>query len=148
MKPRPLLVGETNPHSPHPDDALYPYPPGSAGGRLCRLLRLPASQYVETFDRVNLIGFRQPWTKARARFAAPVILDRFPATTVVFMLGAKVAEAFSMQHVRLWGSFDVERDRVTTTFVRLPHPSGRCREWNDPRSEQRLRRTVRRHLKP
>lgn len=51
----PILVGEANPYSSHPDFALYPDPPYSAGGRLCRLLlQMDTDDYLLAFERVNL----------------------------------------------------------------------------------------------
>ncbi len=63
---RPLLVGEANPLSADPRYALYPAPPGSTGGRLCRLvLGLSKKDYIGRFDRVNLCA--GPWRVREAR---------------------------------------------------------------------------------
>jgi len=56
---RPLLVGLHNPYSGHPDDALVPFPPGSSGERLLRLIqdvdpRFSEDDYYRAFDRTNL----------------------------------------------------------------------------------------------
>lgn len=41
------------------------------------------------------------------------------------------------------GPFCTSRDEDSpTTFVLLPHPSGLCREWNDPSAVTRARRVL------
>jgi hypothetical protein len=142
---RPLFVGEANPRSSHPRMALFPWPRNSAGGRLAALLDVTAREYLMLFERVNL--FPSPpsaWSTVAAARAAGTVLGGFPDTTLVLMLGARVAAAFGMADLPLWHSRMRQRSRVRTRFVRLPHPSGRSRTWNDPVAQRALRRTLRR----
>ena len=143
-----LLVGESNPHSRHPRHALYPLPPNAAGGRLARVLGLSARDYLRTFpDRRNLFTGSAKWSAPGARDAADEVLRTAPLGAVLVLLGAKVAAAFGvdyrttlflprMAHV----GTDVPRRRVVLV---LPHPSGLCREWNDPHTAARVREALR-----
>jgi hypothetical protein len=134
---RSLLVGELNPYGVDPRFALYPGPAGSAGHRLCeKVLDLTPKQYIGLFDRVNLCSSK--WSVAEARREAEHILseNRWP---VIVLLGRKVSTAFGLGDsvpftVRTLG------DRKVAI---LPHPSGRCREWNDPSSFVNARTVLR-----
>ena len=134
---RPLLVGEANPHSVDPRHALWPTPPGAAGGRLMRALGMSRGDYLGTFDRANLF-IRPPakWSVAAARARAEELLKRADGAVIV-LLGARVASAFGAAHL---AEFTIGPDLSgRQTFARLPHPSGRCRAWNEEGAEQRLR---------
>lgn len=129
---RPLLVGEVNPLSPDPRLALYPDPPGCAGANLCfRVLGFESARaYLRTFDRVNLCVGR--WTLRVARERAAVISRDHEGP--VILCGSRPCEAFGVPFV----PFTVDTSRERGLYV-LPHPSGRCRVWNDPGSAERAR---------
>lgn len=134
---RPLLVGELNPYGSDPRRALAPLPPGAAGGRLCKVLGMSPKEYLKAFDRANLcVG---DWDDDRARDRARSLL-RSPRAGFV-LLGAKVCRAFGVAFDPFTVSGDVGDRGI---FVVLPHPSGRCRLWNDPASAERARELVRR----
>lgn len=127
VEARAVLVGEDNPYGPSPDMALYPAPEGSAGWRLCVLiLMLQRADYLRRFARVNLCDGLWSTREARAR-AAELAATGVP----VVMLGAKVSAAFGRS-----AQEPFTRDGL---FYRLPHPSGRCRVWNDPGAFGRAR---------
>jgi hypothetical protein len=65
---------------------------------------------------------------------------------VFVLLGARVAAAFDMEDLPLWKSKYVLTRHGVLKFIRLPHPSGRCREWNDKNSRARARRAMSPHL--
>lgn len=124
-----LLVGEANPYSLDPHDALLPEPRGAAGDRLRRLLEMTDEEYLATFARINLC--RRTWDRARAREKAARILAEWPDPVV--LLGRKVAAAFELafepfsRHGRL---------------LVLPHPSGLNRMWDAPGVRARGRDAV------
>jgi hypothetical protein len=132
---RPLIVGEHNPYGSDPHFALYPAPAGSAGARLAVILAMRRGQYLEAFDRVNLLT-RDRWSLPLAREAAARLAHRRRV-----LLGAKVCAAHGVDFAPFhrvagdgwWG-------------VVLPHPSGRCRIWNDAGSSDLARAAVRKLL--
>ena len=143
-----ILVGESNPHSADPRHALYPLPTNAAGGRLARALGLSARDYLRVFpDRRNLLPPKTKWSAPLARRGADDVLRAAPPGAVLVLLGARVSAALGvdyrsglylprMAHV----GADVPRRRVVLV---LPHPSGRCREWNDPQTAERVRSALR-----
>lgn len=124
---RPLLVGEANPYGADPDFALYPAPQRSAGYRLAtQILGLSRSQYLDTFDRVNLCPME--WSMKVARRRADELCQS--DYEVFVLLGAKVTSAFLPGK---WEPFRIE-EHCSGTFVILPHPSGLSRGWDRPDS--------------
>lgn len=113
--------------------ALYPLPAHAAGGRLCSILGISPRFYLRKYQRANLLE-EGKWSRLAARLSASVILTKTTARRFV-LLGAKVADAFRVP----FEPFRVHRVLSWPTLV-LPHPSGRCRIWNDPESTQRARR--------
>lgn len=127
---RPLLVGELNPHSARRDRALAPLPRGAAGDRLRKVLGMTDREYLRAFVRTNLCWRR--WSRRQARREATVIARTWPGPVV--LLGQKVAAAFGLEYRPL------TRDG---RFLVVPHPSGRCRAWNDPTVGNAVRQLVR-----
>lgn len=139
---KPLLVGEHNPYGSHPEFALYPEPERSAGGRLCRLvLALDPDEYLERFDRANLCT--GSWNlRAAADEAARLRLEAAnTGRRTIVLLGAKVCTAFGVA----FDPFTVVpgAGHPDPWLVRLPHPSGLSRGWNEPGAFERARATLR-----
>ena len=128
MTERVLLVGESNPHSSDPRYALWPRPVGATGDRLCKILCIDAAAYLRTYDRVNLCTSR--WNARDARDITSGLHHR-----VRILLGCKVAEAHGIKD---WVPFQIY-DLGSCRALALPHPSGRCRYWNDPEASHRAR---------
>lgn len=133
---RPLLVGESNPYSDDPEFALYPFPRGAAGSRLKDILGMTNAEYLATFDRANLMPNRLKWDLKAARARAIAL----PHTRRI-LLGSRVCQAHLIQ-------FDVFepyyfRDGQALVF---PHPSGRCRIWNDRTNIDRARAALKEFL--
>lgn len=134
-----VLVGELNPLSSHPSDALVPWPNGCAGHRLMRILGLEEPDYL-AIARLNLCSGR--WSRDSANLRANWLVNQHVGRDdVLVMLGRKVAGAFCYQlpsfthEVRDYGL--IEKNELT--LVSLPHPSGLCRAWNDPGATERAR---------
>lgn len=132
-----LFVGENNPQSVLEREALWPHDTHASGSRLMKILGLSWSQYVSCW-RTNLCPGEETWDSKNAihRGVKLIELESPPWSTVVF-LGSKVQKLALPRDVR---PENFER-RIHTgafrpiNFVSLPHPSGLCREWNDPESE-------------
>lgn len=143
---RPLLVGEDNPYGADPYFALFPEPQRSAGWRLAvEILGLSRARYLRTFDRVNLCSGR--WSARDARVKALGILEDSSRDDII-LLGRKVAEAFEVALGLVAGElrpFTTAR-HAYRDIICLPHPSGRCRVWNEAGAVERARALMARYL--
>jgi hypothetical protein len=140
------LVGEHNPYGSSPYFALYPSPPGCAGWRLCKILGMAEDEYIEAFERRNLLS-QERWSVPVARKAAADLRRELREDgDALVLLGARVARAFgydftpgvvyARQHTNQGPV--VEYDVLVT-----PHPSGLSRQWNDPTMRATVRDAVR-----
>lgn len=126
---RPLLVGMNNPLSRHPDDALYPEPPGCTGHRIWRLLApMTQEEYLERYDRTNLVE-GLAWSSERARLNSGRILDLMPGRRTI-ILGAETQAALGYRKLERMAWHPCARGK----FLLMPHPSGRNTWFNDPRN--------------
>lgn len=132
---RPLLVGEQNTLSDDPRFALYPRPRGRADDRLRRVLGLTDFEYLCAFNRVNLLPKGARWKAGAARNRAETLSVLYGGSVV--LLGARVANAFDL---------DYRPFTRVGRFYMIPHPSGRCRLWNEPGSARRARLLVERAM--
>jgi hypothetical protein len=127
-RPRTWLVGESNPYGSDPDHALYPYPPGCSGARLCAFLGLSDDEYLGRFERRNLLS-QARWSAPAARRAAALLLAEVGDGDRLVLLGAKVAQAFRFDfrpltihdqaYAHLTGG-----DQIHVRVLLAPHPSG------------------------
>jgi hypothetical protein len=153
-----LLVGEDNPQSSAPEDALYPYPIGCAGHNFAEnIADVGMARHLATW-RTNLCNPAWSAKAAAERARQLVVADGVPWRTIV-MLGVKVARAFGsglkmynglsyvfepftsgrVLHRVRENSSPAKADLDWITLVSLPHPSGRCRVWNDAGQVHRAR---------
>lgn len=143
-----LIIGMNNPLSMDPRHALYPHPPGCAGWNLHRKMDqamepeggFPRHEYVDIFDRVNLV--RGDWNDGKAvAKAAQYLKDAAKEDGVgrrnVVLLGSKVVRSFRVAGADMeqyeqfrWRCPPIQRPLYM--WARIPHPSGRSRAWNDP----------------
>lgn len=139
------VVGEDNPYGSDPRYALYDEPERSAGARLRRLVfGVRRTTYHRRTRRLNLCDPRWSAPAARAR-AAELLADRSAGEARVFvLLGRKVAAAFGLDaHPPFSVVLAPDEDGAFWPCVLLPHPSGRCREWNEPGAHERARALLR-----
>lgn len=150
--PRAWLIGESNPYQSGEDHGfdLYPLPPHSAGGRLCsKILGLTVEEYLERFERRNLLNGVSRWSVPAARVAADKLLAEHPDGDALVLLGARVTAAFGRAFDGLfepcvaWVGTSAPRERRVLV---LPHPSGLSRAWHDPTAIPRTRAAVERLL--
>lgn len=148
---RPVLLAMNNPVSSNPAHALYPYPPGCAGHRVHEMLReemarrgrphVPSrSEYLAAFDRRNVLS-KPVWSQREARASGREVLRSLSHRTVV-VLGAQTLQALGLPRGPWgewaeWDAGDLLAPRgdlsASVRYCLLPHPSGRCREYNYPR---------------
>jgi hypothetical protein len=140
---RPLLIGMDNPVSQRPEHALYPHPVGCTGWRLwkmvCLVREMERHQYCAQLERMNLVT--GSWNMAVARKAAADLLfsGRLDDRNMC-LLGTDVWRAFGLPlAVPACGS---HRAGSTTTFYRVPHPSGRNLWYNDVQNRRQVGRLI------
>lgn len=148
---KPVLLGMNNPHSTDPARALGVRPAHASGHRLWSLLweagfrREPIvdvqpNQYEDGFDRYNLLDEEvfdpTRFTAEREKF----ILDKL-ASRVVIMCGTNVPRALRLEykgfHLKPTPAIIPGMGKSFTYYV-IPHPSGLCREYNDPDMRARV----------
>jgi uracil-DNA glycosylase len=158
VEPFGIIVGEA-PGPGQPDGSVFT---GPSGDRLTRLLGRPWRRCLVGY---NLLGNRQRLGPGGSEFpareaaaAARVLADASPwfgGGRAVLLAGKRVAAAFGLREPEY---FRVERIRIdrwtsgggadmwerSVVAVVVPHPSGRCRWWNDPRNRRRASRWFRR----
>lgn len=111
-------------NNPQGREALDPGITNSAGWRLWRLSNLPLQDWLDRTQRVNLLdpGPLPKDYRRRAAVRGAYIGGLVRARTVV-LLGNDVSIAVGHEAAPL---------RWSGTWVAIPHPSGRCRFYNDP----------------
>lgn len=119
-----------NPLSVDPRYALFPAPANCTGYRLWKMLQsrdptITRKQYLDGFDRRNVLS-QLRWDGEAAGAAADLIASVLRGR-VVLALGDSVRKALGaprlLLHPQEWRG---------VTLRQLPHPSGRCRWYNDP----------------
>lgn len=125
-----VLIGMNNPLSRNPDYALWPAPVNCTGWRIWKMLdeRAPVDpmDYTSGFERINLCS-KAHWDRAMARRRAEKLLPTLEGRTAI-VLGAAVRDAFKLPPLLVEPV--VSRG---VTWRQLPHPSGRCRWYNNPK---------------
>lgn len=127
---RPVLIGMNNPHSERPEAALLPHPRGCAGWRLWRMVSdvcgVSRARWCRLTERVNLLDSTL-WdplaAAARGETLWKTLEDR---TVVVLGVSARSALRLDPTPALLWSASRGVR------WCWVPHPSGLCREYNDP----------------
>lgn len=131
---RPVVIGMNNPRGADPRFALHPLPRHCAGGRLWRMLNeatgIGMREYVEAFDRVNLVD--GSWRATAARERASQLRTWLVGRRAV-LLGRQVQEAFRIDAAPLSEIAETVSvvPRFETVFYCIPHPSGRNLWYND-----------------
>jgi len=133
---RPVLVGLNNPHSDDPEKALATDRHGSSGYKLWLMLKeaanrngqdLSEADYLARFNRINLtdaIQFNVHVAKARV----PQLIASFRYCRVV-LCGTRVPMILGLKHTGF--HLGPQHGKEFAYYV-IPHPSGLCREYNDP----------------
>jgi uracil-DNA glycosylase len=127
---KPLIIGE----APSKNEATERPIEGRIAKRLAKCAGLSLEEFLEHFDRVNLLHVRQD-TKDKgflfdlpaAKVEATRIVTTIKPHQVVILLGGRVAEAFGIHH-----EYFVEVPLGEGFAYIVPHPSGVNRWWNSP----------------
>mgnify|MGYP007083431842 CR=1 FL=1 len=138
---KPLLLGMNNPLSDDPKYDLYPYPEGSAGYRLWKMIPgdVWRRDYLGSFDRRNLLRARE-WNQRAAREAARALMPELHGR-LVLVLGTQVRAALGLPPAEPLARMLAEVDcsptradalRIKFEWIAIPHPSGRNLWYNDP----------------
>jgi hypothetical protein len=125
-----LIVGEQPNGSVGPDGPLS----GASAARLAALAYVDVS-VVLAHRRVNLLAHGAPWDVLEARLEAKRLDVDGPPVSFL-LLGRRVATAFGLGRVRTFTEIRLDSGRPVTL---VPHPSGRCRVWNDTGSRATAR---------
>lgn len=137
---RPILLGISNPHSPHPDDALSTRPINASGYRLYIMIKEAANRqgrdfsegdYMEGFDRRNLFT---PENMVNGKLIVSKALSSL-ARRMVVMLGQKVPNHLGIKDITF------SNNAKNVGYFRyhvIPHPSGLCRSYNDPEVREQV----------
>lgn len=136
---RVLLLGMNNPLSDEPRFDLFPYPEGSAGYRLWKMLPdgTRRRDYLAAFERRNLLRARE-WDGSAAREAARALLPEL-AGRVVVVLGTQVRTALDLRPAEPLSFHEEVLGCGRLRWVAFPHPSGRNRWFNQPENRARAR---------
>jgi uracil-DNA glycosylase len=148
---RVVLIGQAPGPNTNPEAPLFPAPRTSAGGRLMEFLGLSTGEYLERFDRYNLLqkfpgkdaGGEDKFSMRQARLCAGAIKPFLHKRCVVFV-GRAVAEAFGYPKCRLeffeWAAHrPVHGSNQHFVCSAIPHPSGRNHFYNDPENKLKLK---------
>ena len=131
-----------NPLSSDPKMALYPHPVNCAGWRVWKMLddvcedHVSKALYLEKFERRNVLSSRE-WSWREASEAGRALMDELSGRTMA-VLGVQTARALGLPRLPWcqWGQHS--HLPGPTTYCIIPHPSGRCREYNDPTMRERV----------
>lgn len=140
---RPVLVGMNNPLSSDPKYALYPHPVNCTGWRIWKMMyesslgTVSKSDYIGAFERRNILS-QKTWSAREAGVAGRALMDELSGRTIVFF-GVQTLRAVGLPRPSWgeWRSYCWLPDALTI-YTLMPHPSGRCHEYNDPAMRERL----------
>lgn len=142
---KPLIIGQAPGPNTDPLRPLPPLPRTCAGGRLAELAGLTPKQYLQTFDRANLLQFfpgrsmcPDKFPKPAAEIAAGAMKPLLGGRRLI-LLGQKVADAFGYpaRHLDWHEWFEDEFWGFRVAVV--PHTSGRSHWYRKPENMEQAR---------
>lgn len=133
-----LLVGEMPGENTSDRLPMFPYPAGSAAGRLLRLSGMTPGMYLGRFWRRNLFTSYDPrWNSVAAKTKAEEVREwtrKVDGSIRVILLGTKVAAAFG---IPMWGrASETTPTNNLVEYATIPHPSGRNPIYNQEKAKQ------------
>lgn len=142
-----VFVGE----APGPKDTtsrtpLWSIRKGSAGSRLRAMTGLDRSAWTRRVPKFNLVPYRiTKWPREFAEQQAQNLSSSLLRDCDLVLCGRKVARAFGVPSKHPWLVWT--RSAWGPRVVVIPHPSGLCREYNDPEFVKRASRFLKRVLR-
>lgn len=139
---KPIIIGQAPGPNTDPMRPLPPLPKSGSGGRIARFCDLSPEEYLETFDRTNLLYYfpgrwkrDDKWPRREAEIAAAAVKPFLRGRDVI-LLGRNVARAFGYPAQQLdfhtWF-----RDEVWGFSVSVvPHTSGRNKWYSKQNNEE------------
>lgn len=115
-------------------EALGLLPTTGAGARLWRCTGFTLREYLDSFDRMNLLE-EPEWDRNAAKESAKRVRERLRGRTVI-VLGSQAWTALSLSK-RL--PFDPCETSEGTRWFLLPHPSGKNLWYNEEANRDRVR---------
>lgn len=135
-----LLIGQAPNRTGNPKAILE----GRLGRKIADLCGITFDEYVELFDRINILdcwpgksGKGDVFPKAEA--ARQAMRIKIHERDCVVMLGQGVARSFGIKAEFLRWTF-----LGSTRVLILPHPSGINRWYNDPQNTRKARKIMHR----
>jgi hypothetical protein len=124
---------------------MFPHPASSAGGRLLAVSGMPVEAYLGRLVRANLCQgkFRVNEARESARELYRKWRTAGEPRTRLVLCGRRVADAFTYVLEESSADWFQRRAWAGIEYAAIPHPSGRCREYNDPANIARARKVVR-----
>ena len=123
---KPIIIGMNPGPRTDPTEPLYPDSRCKSGLRLCNFMKLDPSEYLELFERRNLIPERTPkWPHLRARKLASAMQPELTGRWIL-LVGSRVSDAFG------FSSNPLNRFVYSKSYVMgcIPHTSGLNRYYN------------------
>jgi hypothetical protein len=134
---KPLIVGE----APSKNEIVPTPIEGRVGRRLARCAGLSFDEFIDRFDRMNLLSVRQDtqekgfvFDSRAAGIVARELRERLEPGRTVLLLGHRVADAFGIKG-EYFATFAPPGEAV---YYVLPHPSGVNHWWNDPANVEKM----------
>lgn len=112
------------------------------------LPQMARRQYMEGYERHNVL-YGKVWNTALAKQGAALLAPRL-ADRIVVICGVQTLGALQLPRPSDWCTW-VESEPHATLFTAddlsfryalIPHPSGRCREYNDPNLKMKTGRML------
>lgn len=116
-------------------EALGLLPTTGAGARLWKCSGYTLREYLDTFDRMNLLE-EPEWNDKEARSSSKAIKERLKGRRII-VLGSVVWTALSLPKL-LPCDFYVNVNDLTTWYF-VPHPSGKNIWYNDNKNREKVR---------
>ena len=148
-----VFIGEA-PSRQHPRQRI-PQRPERSSRRIISMLGIPWWQFRGRFGWVNLLprwpgkqGKGDAFNEEAALIEAQTIVDHLwgkRGSTVLFLLGLRVAEAFGVSRAFLDGSV-YRMAGGEATYITFPHPSGASRWWTDKKNREAAAALMRRWM--